>query len=115
MSARDARALAKSRRVYAPVFAALGDETRLAIVAALSGGAPRSIAELTKGTDLTRQAVSKHLRVLEDAGIVASARSGRESRYQYRPQPVDEMRAYLDQVSRQWEEALLRLKTIVED
>jgi DNA-binding transcriptional ArsR family regulator len=99
----------------APVFAALGDETRLALVRTLASGAPRSISQLTQGSRLTRQAISKHLRVLEGAGIVASARVGRESRFQLRTEPLQEMRSYLERVSSQWEEALARLRSLVEE
>lgn len=102
------------RRHHAVVFAALGDETRLSLVAALSGGEPRSIAQLTGGSRLTRQAITKHLKVLEHAGIVRSARSGRESLFEFDPAPVNELRAYLDRVSAQWDEVLGRLKTLVE-
>ena len=76
----------------APVFAALGDETRLALVARLNDGRSHSIAQLTVGTRLTRQAVTKHLRVLEHAGVVRCARSGRESRFELDPQPIVELR-----------------------
>jgi DNA-binding transcriptional ArsR family regulator len=86
----------------ASLFAALGDATRLSVLARLCGGEPQSIARLTAGTKLTRQAVTKHLRVLENAGVVRSARVGRESRFALDPQPIEEARAYLDQVSRQW-------------
>ena len=99
----------------APVFAALGDATRLALVARLSDGQPRSITQLTDGLDLTRQGVTKHLRVLQQAGIVASERVGRESRFAFTPAPIDEVRSYLDRVSRQWDAALGRLKAFVED
>ena len=99
----------------APVFAALGDATRLALVSRLSDGRPRSIAQLSQGLDLTRQGVTKHLRVLEHAGIVASERVGRESRFAFTPAPIDEVRGYLDRVSRQWDDALGRLKAFVED
>jgi DNA-binding transcriptional ArsR family regulator len=102
------------RRAYAPVFAALGDPTRLSIVARLSGGLPCSIAELTEDTKLTRQAVTKHLRVLERAQLVRSAREGRESRFEFNPEPIEELRRYLDLVARQWDEALGRLKSFVE-
>lgn len=98
----------------APVFAALGDETRLSLVAKLSRGQPRSISELTHGTRLTRQAISKHLRVLATAGIVRSAHSGRENRFQLDPGPLEAMKQYLDSVSRQWDQALDRLKSFVE-
>jgi DNA-binding transcriptional ArsR family regulator len=64
---------------------------------------------------LTRQAVTRHLRVLENAGIVHSVRMGRESRFAFDPEPIDELRAYLDGVSKQWDHALARLKKFVED
>ncbi|HYK89564.1 MAG TPA: metalloregulator ArsR/SmtB family transcription factor [Acidobacteriota bacterium] len=102
------------RRAHAPVFAALGDETRLALVAALCSGQPRSISQLTAGSRLTRQAITKHLRVLESAGIVHSVRTGRESRYRFDPEPIEELKGYLDLVSEQWDEALSRLKAFVE-
>lgn len=105
---------AARRRHHAVVFAALGDETRLSLVTALSDGEPRSIAQLTRDSRLTRQAITKHLRVLEHAGIVRSARAGRESRFQFDPAPLNELRAYLDRVSAQWDEVLGRLKTLVE-
>ncbi len=99
----------------APVFSALGDATRLALVSRLSDGQPRSIAQLTDGLGLTRQGVTKHLRVLERAGIVTRRRVGRESRFVFTPAPIDEVRTYLDRVSRQWDDALARLKAFVED
>lgn len=103
-----------TRRAQAPVFAALGDETRLALIARLSDGQPCSIVQLTEGFRLTRQAVTKHLRVLEGAGIVRSVRSGRESLFEFDPQPIREVKTYLDLVSTQWDEALSRLKVLVE-
>lgn len=99
----------------APVFAALGDATRLRLVSRLSDGRPRSITQLTDGLDLTRQGVTKHLRVLEQAGIVASERVGRESRFVFTPDPIADLRAYLDRVSAQWDETLSRLKAFVEE
>ncbi len=102
-------------RSCAPVFAALGDETRLSLVARLAGGAPHSISQLTAGSKLTRQAVTKHLRVLERVGIVRGIRAGRESRFQLDPAPFEEIKSYLDQVSEQWDRALARLKSCVED
>jgi DNA-binding transcriptional ArsR family regulator len=103
------------RRDHAPVFAALGDETRLSLVAVLCGGQPRSISQLTEGSRLTRQAVTKHLRVLESAGVVHSVRSGRQSLFRFNPEPIEEAKGYLDLVSEQWDQALLRLKSFVED
>jgi DNA-binding transcriptional ArsR family regulator len=102
------------RRAPAPVFAALGDETRLSLVAKLCGGRPQSISQLTAGSTLTRQAITKHLRVLETVGVVRSVRSGRENLFEFDPAPVAEMRRYLDFVSKQWDEALGRLKKFVE-
>jgi DNA-binding transcriptional ArsR family regulator len=108
--ARNAAALGTS----AAVFAALGDKTRLALLGKLAGGQPQSIASLTADTRLTRQAITKHLRVLEGARIVRSTRVGRESRFVLRPRPLVEASAYLDHVSRKWDEALARLKALVE-
>jgi DNA-binding transcriptional ArsR family regulator len=102
------------RRQHAVVFAALGDETRLSLVTALADGAPRSIAQLTGGTRLTRQAITKHLRVLENAGIVRCARRGRESRFEFDAAPMHELQAYLQRVSEQWDQVLERLKVLVE-
>jgi DNA-binding transcriptional ArsR family regulator len=102
-------------RSQAPVFAALGDRTRLALVLKLSGGEPRSISQLTRGSRITRQAITKHLRVLESAGIVRSSRAGRESLFEFNPRVIGDMQEYLNFVSRQWDDALLRLKSFVED
>jgi len=99
---------------YAPLFAALGDETRLALVGHLSRGRPYSIAQLTSRTKLTRQAVTKHLRVLEGAGVVSCKRSGRQSLYALDPTPLVEVAEYLVFVSEQWDQALSRLKQLVE-
>jgi len=99
----------------ASIFAALGDATRLALLATLVGGSSRSISQLAQGSRLTRQAISKHLHVLEQVGIVASERVGRESRYQLRPEPLDEAQAYLARVSEQWGQALERLRSFIED
>jgi DNA-binding transcriptional ArsR family regulator len=107
--------LAASAQSPAPVFAALGDRTRLALLNRLSDGQTRSIAKLSADTRLTRQAVTKHLHVLENAGLVRSVRIGRESRFAYRPEPVAEARSYLESVSAQWDEALARLRAFVED
>jgi len=97
------------------VFAALGDETRLGIVQRLSGAGPLSISRLTEGTAVTRQAVTKHLHVLEKAGLVRSARAGRESVWELAPAPLSTARTYLDQLSARWDDALARLRAFVED
>jgi len=96
------------------LFAALGDETRLALVAKLCTGEPRSISRLAEGSGLTRQAITKHLRVLEKAGLVRCSRHGRESVFVFDREPVDEMRTFLKAVSRQWDERLETLKAFVE-
>lgn len=98
----------------APVFAALGDPTRLSLLIKLSDGQTKSIARLSADTKLTRQAVTKHLHVLERAGLVSSLRVGRESRFAYAPEPIAEARSYLDRVSAQWDDALSRLRVLVE-
>jgi DNA-binding transcriptional ArsR family regulator len=102
-------------RTRASVFAALGDETRLSVLTKLCNGEPQSISRLTAGTNLSRQAVTKHLRVLANAGVVRSVRVGRESLFELEPQPIEEVRNYLDQVSKQWDDALARLRAHVED
>ena len=96
------------------LFAALGDETRLLLIGELSKGAARSISELTKGSSLTRQAITKHLRVLEGAGLVQGTRVGRESLFEFRPGPIERARTYLERVSDQWGQALARLKSSLE-
>lgn len=115
MSPRKPSQTAARQSEPAPVFAALGDPTRLALVAKLSRGGASSIVQLTEGTELSRQAVTKHLRILEQAGIVHSVRSGRESRYELDPAPLAEVKGYLDRVSAEWDQALMRLKAFVED
>ena len=102
-------------RAYAQVFVALGDETRLSLVAKLSGGQTRSISQLTRDSRLSRQAITKHLRVLESAGFVRSVRAGRENLFEFDPRPIEGIKEYLDFVSDQWDQALSRLKSFVED
>ena len=84
-------------------------------MARLSHGQPCSISRLTAGFRLTRQAITKHLRVLEDAGIVHNVRAGRESLFKLDPQPLEEIGDYLDFISEQWDQALSRLKSFVEN
>jgi DNA-binding transcriptional ArsR family regulator len=116
MSRRSHSSVAAKWRTRAPfVFAALGDATRLSLVAKLCRGQTRSISQLTDRSKLTRQAITKHLRVLEDAGIVHSVRAGRESRFEFDSEPIDGIREYLDFVSEQWDQSLSRLKSFVED
>src|SRR5256885_4512916 len=98
-----------------PVFAALGDETRLRLVTRLSAEGPLSIARLTTGSSVTRQAVTKHLRVLAQAGLAHGAQSGRERIWELEPRPLLAARECLSQLSAQWDEALDRLRQLVED
>ncbi|MEO8904115.1 MAG: metalloregulator ArsR/SmtB family transcription factor [Polyangiaceae bacterium] len=113
MPANSARIASAAKR-NAPVFFALGDETRLRLVSQLGRGEAMSIAALTHGTTVTRQAITKHLRVLEGAGLVRGARHGREQMWQLAPRKLDDACRCLELISQQWDEALLRLKTFVE-
>ena len=101
-------------RNVAPIFAALGDETRLRIIAVLCAGGALSIAQLTSGTDITRQAVTKHLHVLADAGMVHHVKVGRERQWEFEPTQLEEARRSLELIGQQWDNALNRLKTAVE-
>ncbi|MGB6449369.1 MAG: metalloregulator ArsR/SmtB family transcription factor [Steroidobacteraceae bacterium] len=98
----------------APLFAALGDETRLRIVARLCDDGPLSIARLTDGSGVTRQAVTKHLRALSEAGLVRGERDGRERIWKLQPRRLAEVHRYLEQISEQWDRALGRLRALVE-
>ncbi|HLK89064.1 MAG TPA: metalloregulator ArsR/SmtB family transcription factor [Polyangia bacterium] len=98
----------------APVFAALGDETRLGLVARLSAEGPLSIAALTAGAGVSRQAISKHLCALSDAGLVKSRRRGRQRIWQLEPRRLGDARGYLDRLSAAWDTALERLRVHVE-
>jgi DNA-binding transcriptional ArsR family regulator len=99
----------------APVFAALGDETRLALVARLSSDGPLSITRLTAETAVSRQAVTKHLNVLATAGLVSDVRHGRERIWELEPKQMEAARSYLEHVSKRWDDALDRLKKFVEE
>ncbi|RDS84943.1 ArsR family transcriptional regulator [Dyella monticola] len=113
-SARNAGAKFPVLRKAVPVFAALGDETRLRLIALLCAGGALSITQLTIGTDITRQAVTKHLQVLADAGLVRDVRQGRERLWEFEPSRLDEARRSLDTITEQWDQALLRLKASLE-
>jgi DNA-binding transcriptional ArsR family regulator len=97
--------MAASGRGRARVFGALGDHTRLVLLRKLSAGQPQSIVRLTGGTKLTRQAITKHLGVLERASLVRGVRRGRERLFEFNPEPIREMKQYLDQVSEQCDQA----------
>jgi DNA-binding transcriptional ArsR family regulator len=98
----------------APLFAALGDERRLALVNRLSAEGPQSITRLTTGSAVTRQAITKHLRILADAGLAHDSRRGRERIWILDTNRLDEASLYLDQIAQRWDEALERLRQFVE-
>jgi DNA-binding transcriptional ArsR family regulator len=98
-----------------PVFAALGDATRLTLLRRLSVDGPLSITRLSEGTGVTRQAITKHLDTLGDAGLVRSARRGRERVWDLNLKRLEKAKQYLDQVAAQWDEAADRLKAFVEE
>ncbi len=104
----------KRRPSAAPIFAALGDETRLRLVSRLGGG-PLSISQLTHGESVTRQAITKHLRVMDKAGIVRCTHRGRESLWQLEHARLKDAQHYLEEISLQWDAALSRLKAFVEN
>lgn len=101
-------------RRSAPIFAALGDEVRLRLVAVLCAGGAMSIAQLTSGTAITRQAVTKHLQVLAGAGLVRDIKLGRERLWEFEPPQLEQARRSLDVIAQQWDHALLKLKATVE-
>ncbi|HET6372542.1 MAG TPA: metalloregulator ArsR/SmtB family transcription factor [Candidatus Polarisedimenticolia bacterium] len=101
-------------RDAAPLFAALGDETRLRLLVRLSSRGPESIARLSAKSQVSRQAITKHLEILSDAGLVRGNRRGRERIWELEPERLELARVYLDQISRQWDDALGRLKRFVE-
>jgi DNA-binding transcriptional ArsR family regulator len=99
----------------APMFAALGDETRLVLMARLSSDGPLSITQLAAGSAITRQAITKHLNVLATAGLVSDLRRGRERIWELEPEQMEAARTYLEHVSKRWDDALHRLKRFVEE
>jgi DNA-binding transcriptional ArsR family regulator len=110
-----ASAARRALGLSAPVFAALGDETRLRLVSRLCEAGPMSIAKLTTGSDVTRQAITKHLRVMADAGLVRTSWHGRESIWELEPDRLADARRCLDLISHQWDAALGRLKKLVDE
>jgi DNA-binding transcriptional ArsR family regulator len=101
-------------RDAAPLFAALGDETRLRLIIRLASGGPGSITRLSAKSAVSRQAITKHLRVLADAGLVRSTRRGRERVWDLETGRLADAHQYLDRISKQWDDALDRLKRFVE-
>lgn len=114
MSRRTRSGVHRKLRQNALVFAALADETRLTLLLRLGEGPLLSITRLTEGSTISRQAVTKHLRILEDAGLVRGERRGREKLFQVDPNSLAEARDALDAISRQWDQALTRLRAFVE-
>lgn len=114
MSHKIRKRITAKPKARARVFAALGDKTRLALVARLCSGQPASISQLSEESKLTRQAITKHLGVLERAGIVRSSHAGRERIFQFDPEPLEGLQTYLGSVSKQWDQTLERLKAHVE-
>ena len=110
---RSRTAAARKLTQAAPVFAALGDGTRLSIIARLCTSGPQSIVRLTEGTNVSRQATTKHLQALADAGLVRSTREGRARIWELQPKRLAEARRLLDLISDQWDEAIDRLRTLV--
>jgi DNA-binding transcriptional ArsR family regulator len=102
-------------RDAAPVFAALGDDVRLTLVARLSKGVPLSITELSHKLPITRQAVTKHLHVLEAAGLVKGEKLGREQRWELESGSLTQAQQWIEAINRQWSDALTRLKNFVEN
>ncbi|HTV92669.1 MAG TPA: metalloregulator ArsR/SmtB family transcription factor [Verrucomicrobiae bacterium] len=98
-----------------PLLAALGDESRLQIVKKLCERGPLSIAKLTQGSEISRQGVTKHLHALHKAGLVRSERRGREHIWKLEPKRIDQVMRYLAQISKQWDDALARLRSAVEE
>ena len=97
------------------LFAALGDETRLNLLIKLADGQPRSIKQLAIGADMSRQAITKHLQILQTAGLIGGSRQGRENVFQVQPKSLQQAREALEIISRQWDNALERLRMHVED
>ena len=103
------------RRHQAAVCAALGDETRLSLIAALAAGEPRSIAQLTGGTRITRQAITKHLVTLEQAGLVTAHETGRERRYAPHPEALQSVTSWIAAREAQWDHRLAALRSYLLD
>ena len=101
--------------LQAHTFAALGDETRLSLIARLCQVSHQSISQLAAGTKLTRQAVTKHLQILERVGLVRSVRKGRETLFEFDATPIETMTQYLDLVSGQWEKKLTDLERFLDE
>jgi DNA-binding transcriptional ArsR family regulator len=106
--------MSKADRAAAGVFSALGNETRLTLVRRL-GKEPLSATALAQRSAVTRQAITKHLQVLEASGLVTHRKSGREVLYAVEPRKLHQARAFLDAVSASWDQAIDRLRLLVEE
>ncbi|HEV7513307.1 MAG TPA: metalloregulator ArsR/SmtB family transcription factor [Candidatus Acidoferrum sp.] len=115
MSARNESRTGGQPRPPAAIFAALGDETRLLLISRLCNDGPMSITRLTSGTNVTRQAITKHLEVMRKAGLVRNARRGRERIWQLEQQRLKQAKHCLELISKQWDDALGRLQKFVEE
>lgn len=111
MSRKIKKRITAKPKARARIFAALGDKTRLALIARLCSGEAASISQLAEDSKLTRQAITKHLGVLERAGIVSSTQSGRERLFSFEPEPLDDLQQYLSSVSKQWHQTSARRKS----
>ncbi|QDV23412.1 ArsR/SmtB family transcription factor [Aureliella helgolandensis] len=109
------KTLARQLSNQAPLFAALGDKTRLLLLVKLGGGEPYSVTTLAEKSSLTRQAIRKHLHVLEEVGMVKGVKCGRENLFQFNPKPIRELKLSLEDISRHWDDALTRLKRFAEE
>jgi DNA-binding transcriptional ArsR family regulator len=107
--------MSKAERAVADLFFALGDDTRLSVVKKLGAGRALSATALSNGAEVSRQAIVKHLRVLEGAGLVASERRGREVLYALEPRRFDDARAFIDRMSAAWDRRIERLRALVEE
>jgi DNA-binding transcriptional ArsR family regulator len=107
--------MSKAERAVADLFFALGDRTRLSVVRKLGAGGASTATSLAGGAKVTRQAIVKHLQVLEGAGLVTHERRGREVLYALDPRKLDEARLYLEDVSASWDRAIERLRALVEE
>ena len=114
MSRKHRKRILAKPKARARVFGALGEKTRLAVVAKLCGGEACSITQLSEKSKLTRQAITKHLGVLERAGIVRSSHAGRERLFEFDFELLVGLRSYFDSVAKEWDQTLSRLKSLVE-
>jgi DNA-binding transcriptional ArsR family regulator len=112
---RSRKTSAGALAMAAPLFAALGDATRMRLVARLCKEGPLSIARLSDEADVTRQAITKHLHALRDAGVARDIRRGRERIWQLDPKRLEKAKRCLDQIANDWDSAIARLRAVVED